>query len=817
MVSPLATTSRMSRQSANALNNSIASSVTFVCGLWLLSYILLSGNELGRTWFARLGQAITGDKKGGMMILFLALPILLAASVSTLFLTAPSPAPSTHFRQSVVHKFLPHWIHQWKRRGDWDLDTWALTMILGPAIVYLAMVNYHHFHGQQKGLDDRLKEMGNSFGIMAEVVGSFLLIPVSRHSSLLKVAGWSPARAIRLHIWAGRIFVIGGLAHGLFYIFRWKVLANESVINMLIPPAACWTMDNKSYAIYKPSCVDEETDCSCYDRFRNLTGFVSAFCMLVIMVTSLHQVRRQFYQLFYLSHIIAAPLALAMLIMHWNRSILFLCPSLLYYAATSAPVMVESATQCNRKKGVKVVTVEQIPSSTQNMKNISHTTHYISLTIEATEKAIEEFRPGYYVQLSAPQISPISHPFTINKVPERPNQLRIIFKAMGKFTTQLSENIQRAILEKNCKLSTVLDNMPQIYIHGYSGTPNRLNEVLQHDVAVMVAGGIGITPYLTLLHQIYDVLSNSDVMVPTKRVVLLWMCRDASLIDYIKREYLIPLQQSRHNSQVVPKIKLIIHHTCGTNLWPDVSRSDEESLVEKQKSSRVATNVSSQHDLLSVGVAFAPSRFAAGTSIDWRANVLAFISFVIIAWGGLLSTWLLYANHTHEKGITSRIWSLIAMGVLSASVAVFANALAEISFFRRGMSDEVEGAPLTGGRGLLDDIVHTKSLDIGMDTLKHSERNLDEQKDKRLISDETGGKNEDEEMVTLEEKYGRPTVHQMLKFVDGARCPGLFTCGPRELMQDMRASKEERCLLRVQHSIPGASNHIALYEEAFDM
>jgi hypothetical protein len=70
--------------------------------------------------------------------------------------------------------------------------------------------------------------------------------------------------------------------------------------------------------------------------------------------------------------------------------------------------------------------------------------------------------------------------------------------------------------------------------------------------------------------------------------------------------------------------------------------------------------------------------------------------------------------------------------------------------------------------------------------------------------------------VTIEEKEGRPSVHQLLISLYDAKQPGLFACGPALLMEKLRATTKERCLARCRQCLPEASQ-ISLYEEAFEM
>lgn len=778
-----------------------------VCAAWVLFYVVLGAVDPGRSSYAQLTAKILEDGKGGVPVINIAVPILIAGSVASLFWKLPSRSqlPSS-LRDASRHMILlPSWGHRWFHKifyvdGDWNMDVWAVSLILLPSVVFVSMTIYRHMHGKELDLDDQLSITSNAFGFVGEVVGSILLIPVARHSPILKVVGWSPARAVRIHIWAGRIFIMAVLIHGGMHIFRWMGLSNELLMTMIIPPAACWTWDDEQYTSVQPNCFDEDTDCTCYARFRNLTGFGAAVALLILLITSMHQVRRKSYRLFYLSHIIAAPLALLLVALHWNRSILYMAPSLLCYAGTSIPTLLESRLQCRRQAGTKVVAVECIPSASKMKKeaDCEADVQYISLTFEATTTAMQQFQPGYYVQLLAPEISSISHPFTVNIVPGEDKQLRVIFKVLGKFTTDLSKQLQK-VLSRHQKAT-----LPRLHLNGYLGTPNRVAEVLRHDVAVMVAGGIGITPYLSLVHEAQSILSRAPPdSYPTKRIVVLWICRDSTLVNHVKREYMESLLQRQLSSNTDFKIKFVVYHTGEITSFGQ-SHCDEENIVVKSASG----------DNKPTPLPFAPSQFAAGSSSRLKNNVLSFLAFSGIAWTGLAAIWFLFVLLQDEKGVTMRLSGVVAIVVVGVVVAVGVNLLAGLSWFQ-GNQDAVKGASsltplLLETADMPDGFVRTSSsMGIELEGMEPVEDFSE--------YDPESNQPQSSCKVILEEKQGRPSVHEMLNYVDNGRYPGLFTCGPLGLMQDIREHTEERCLLRLQQCMGGASHHIALYEEAFTM
>jgi len=808
-----------SENSSNNTTNAMTISIFYhrfisgsvaLCILWVVCYLLLAAIDPGRSFYEDTAQAIMGDAKMGTPILHLALPILIAGSLAS-FGTLPS---SKHQQASAFSpprkspSFNLPFVHRWRQRllfveCDRNMDHLAILLMLLPCAVFVLLTIYRHMRGKKNtSLDDSIKTTSNALAMMAEVVGSFLLVPVSRYSSLIQMAGWSPARAVRLHIWAGRIFIIASTVHGAMHMVRWKVLANESLVVMLIPSGQCWTMDKNQFTKFHPTCDDKYIDCSCYDIFRNLAGFLSGMALFVILLTSLHRVRRHCYRLFYTCHIIAAPLALVMVILHWGRSILFIMPSLLYYAASSLIRFVESRKQYS-DRGVKVISAEMISSLSEWEPNKNGVgSDYMSLTVEATKHAVQCFLPGHYVQLFDPTISNVSHPFTVNTVPGKAKQLRIIFNASGKFTSQLAKRIHQDAMNSA--------NMPHLYIHGYLGTPNRINEVLNHDVAVMIAGGVGITPYLSLLHHVHDILTKSvPDAFPTKRIVLIWTCRDSHLVDYVQREYLDPLLQLRHDSSVNFKIKFVIYHTCGRkpSLCSTCTDTENGAISGTDSTLSVSTIGNNQQDnrnsekiageALSKGVPFEPSRFATGSCTSLKGTLFVFLVFSVVSWVGLASIWWFYGTFITAETVASRARGLLVILANGLCMAILVNALASSTYFQPMVVNDAEDIENEEEVGfLLYDIerLHSKQPVAGVNKVSF-----------------------DTSVVSLEEKQGRPSIHQMLAFVDNARHPGLFSCGPIGLMQDIRDHTEERCMMRRQQCVHGASHHIAVYEEAFKM
>lgn len=751
-----------------------AVAVTIGCALWTLSFILFGATSNGKAWYTKLSAKHFSDAKGGVPLVTLAIPILVAGSVAVLFNVRPEPSERhTTTRLSLMYRSPGYRrMQRWKEgSGDLNFNRFAFRFIFIPLCIYLVCNIHRHFYGNELSYDSKLSEASNAFAFVALISMSYFLIPVARQSPILNLLNWDPASAVRLHIWSGRIIIVGVVVHGCMHMYRWATVSGESVVGLLFPPAQCWTLHETDY---EPTCADPDTECSCYYHFRNLTGFLGLVGLLVIAVTTFSYIRRHHYRIFFMTHAMAAPAVLIMVILHWRRSVLYMVPSLLYYAATSAPMMTERVIK-SRGSGVKIVSVKYIASKERQKGRPC-----ISLTMAASDEAALCYRPGQYVKLLAPEISSISHPFTINRVPGNRHELRIIFRATGRFTHELAHRL------------TSGSKLPTIRIDCFYGDANRTSQLLKHDVAVLVAGGIGITPYLSLLQDVTSIMAaqpqeeeRHSIDCTTKEIVLHWMCRDPDFVKYVKAQYFDSLRWNRPGFRV----RLIVHNTSVYSETRAVSSVDSEHATQESQITE------------SDGTSISPSLFASGMSTSLMRNVLPFCTFALSAWIGLWATWDIYLTKTHNSEIIGRGWAALAILVIALLVGFIANAVTRIvdrfqsQHFHHCLIENIE-----------EDEVEMAAVDAGVAKLPL----VGLSNDGMLNSSDSLGTS-----VSYEEKAGRPSVHELMKSLDGAQRPGLFLCGPTQLTDALREACAEQCKIRIRQC--SDTPHIAVYEESFQL
>lgn len=782
-----------------------------------MAYVVFSSSPKGHTWYGQLAKRWFVDYKGGVPILALAVPLLVMSSVSALLVTGRpstngSGAASPHnHRQQYSYMYAPRfwWLlalpctlckRTKQRLSRTSFDMLSFIFILIPCLIYFASGIYRHLYGHDLSADDQIMEIANAGGQTAMIALSFFLVPVSRHSVLLDLMGWSPEKAIRMHIWSGRICILGVLFHGLGHMLRWWIM-NERVLYMLFPEMGCWKYHNEDYKT-RSNC----SDCSCYDLFRNFTGFVALVFLLVVGLSSLGYIRRASYNAFYTLHVIAGPASLLFAILHWNRMFLFICPSILYYAASTVPVLIRLLLSYINENGVKVISATDLsfPSSAggEFMRSC------VCLTFEIDDEAARQFSPGKYVKLSIPAISRISHPFTVNQVlgTKGRNQMQIIFRATGPFTGALA-NMLLTLRQINTSAGESTMSAPLMAMDGFYGQNNLTEKVLDHDVAVIVAGGVGITPYLSLIPDLCRVLqSTAEYFVDIEQmheIQLHWICRDSALIDSVTRDYFAPLQTSIRGgsgSKKAPRsIRIFIHHT---------GRDISNGAVTQRYSGTVSTN---EFDwapqprplvLGSRGLPFSPARFSAGNT-RILGNLPIFFAFSTIAWLGLVIVWFMYDIYVSKKEILSRAYGLLTLTPISLITGLVANivlgrvdaenALISWTACRKhaytGLGGENKGdqyeeqlTQANSEAGLSLQNLDSTNQEV---VAKTADGNTDTE---ARAPSSCGLDNNELSAVSIEHSSGRPSVMSILSCLETAHSPGIFVCGPSAMVKDVKYS-----------------------------
>jgi len=753
--------------------------LTAVFFIWYAVYLILGSTDLGRGYYKDLGkQRFTEGKdyKGGILVETLSYPLFLAGSFTTLLLVAPS-VPGRG--QVYLNRFLnPSWLLCFYRNtrtrftrsknkygGDPDYN-WLSFWIVGvPSLLYAAARVHRHLIDDEAVFHELHADLANDFGKLGVVAMAWFLIPVSRHSAILTACGWDPIAAVRLHIWGGYLAVFGGLFHGVYWMVNWW-MQGERMLSMIFPPKECYSP--KTYYDFDglgTVCRSENTYCDCHGLFVNLIGIAIGVFFIILTITSLHWVRRNFYKVFYIAHIIFGTLIMFGLVMHWKRMILYICPSIFYYCASTLPTLVQAA-KSYVQGGTVISHAEHIPDSGDCVE--------ICLLLDpaAFPDSVTALQTTstQYVRICVPSVSPLFHPFTIYSKPGDRSCIRIIFRCYGSFTHGFSDKLR-------------LPQRPKILVDGYYSGADRLTQALSHDTVVMVAGGIGIVSYMSMIYLLNAVLTNpaERAKFATRKVILHWICRDEGLIQYIAQRHFSQIFLANDDDDVEHlrtlsdpdasgvRFHIIVHHT--TKNLKNGGSTDSTSTVNSQSNSQVTSN--SSQETLRTGRAMVPAYFAPHTTV-WQ-NIPSFLLHSFISWYSLRVCWQLYIiddDLIYDR--TNHIWVSVGLAVVSSLLLILVLEL--IAWVQKKVTTDPSTFRMVTLPGTPPDYMGAA--------------------------------------VPVDHQYGRPNMGALMEEVmETSENPGVFMCGPEILLQTVRDAWGEVHLLEMR----AREGRGAIYEETFEL
>lgn len=153
-----------------------------------------------------------------------------------------------------------------------------------------------------------------------------------------------------------------------------------------------------------------------------------------------------------------------------------------------------------------------------------------------------KYKSGQWLFLQVPAVSAYQwHPFTITSCPSDP-YVSVHIRQVGDFTKQLAELLGVTDDEKFAHLDPMgvyevaMRNgarMPKLKIDGPYGAP--AEDVFDNEIAVLVGTGIGVTPWASILKNIWHKRNNPGTTpMRLRRVEFIWVCRDMTSFEWFQ-------------------------------------------------------------------------------------------------------------------------------------------------------------------------------------------------------------------------------------------------------------------------------------------
>lgn len=288
-----------------------------------------------------------------------------------------------------------------------------------------------------------------------------------------------------------------------------------------------------------------------YTEAGGITGHVMLLCMFLIYTTAHAKIRQQSFETFWYTHHLFIPFFLAL---YTHAQGCFVRDSTQPYSPFDFD---DFWGHCIGYQGWRwqlpvgvIYLAERLWREVRSRKYTE-----VHMVVRHPYEAIElqfikpsmKYKAGQWLFINIPAVSRGQwHPFTITSCPFDPyisihmrqvgDWTRAAADALGAGRTQMEELAQVENIDFDKQVFQVAlaagQEMPEIRIDGPYGAP--AEDVFNNEVAILIGTGIGVTPWASILKNIWHLRSGRNPPTRLKRVEFIWVCRDTSSFEWFK-------------------------------------------------------------------------------------------------------------------------------------------------------------------------------------------------------------------------------------------------------------------------------------------
>uniref|UniRef100_A0A7N0RGR0 ferric-chelate reductase (NADH) n=1 Tax=Kalanchoe fedtschenkoi TaxID=63787 RepID=A0A7N0RGR0_KALFE len=436
----------------------------------------------------------------------------------------------------------------------------------------------------------KLEVTGLRLGLLGNVCLALLFYPVARGSSILGVFGLTSESSIKYHIWLGHVMMAIFTAHGLCYVIYW--IATHELHEML-------SWENTGVA--------------------NVPGELALIAGLIMWACTLPRIRRKMFELFFYTHCLYI-LFVIFFILHVGIGFTtMMLPGFYLF-------LVDRYIRFLQSRGrVRLVSARVLPCGT--------------IELNFAKNPALSYTPTSTIFVNVPSISRLQwHPFTISSSSSLEAQrLSVVIKSEGSWTQKLNQ-----ILSSPASVDRL-----DVSVEGPYG-PATTN-FLKHDMLVMVSGGSGLTPFISITREL---IAASAKGCKTPKVLLLCAFKTSSQLAML--DLLLPQASSAELSNLDIQI---------------------EAFVTKEKEPATKTSKQIRTVWFKPNATVAPiSAILGPNSWLWLAAIISasFLMFLILL--GILTQYYIYPiDHNTNKIYSATRRALLSMLFICASIVITAS------------------------------------------------------------------------------------------------------------------------------------------------
>ncbi|KAL5997421.1 hypothetical protein ACLOJK_008351 [Asimina triloba] len=372
-----------------------------------------------------------------------------------------------------------------------------LTVLL--FLIFLAWTYYSRISNDFKKMIPNKSLQLNTLGSMSEACLALLLLPVLRRVSFFQLIGLPFEASVRYHIWLGNAMMLFSTLHGLMTIF---ILA------------------------IKHKFRSERTG------RVNIAGVITLVAGLIIWTTSLPPIRRKQFELFYYTHHLY-PIFIVFFLFHGgDRHFYAVLGGVLLFAVDWILRLIQSS------QITLLVSARILPCKA------------IELTL--SKHPGTKYNPTSILFIKIPSISSLEwHPFSItSSCSVDKDTISVIVKCYGWWTNQLYDKIHGAIDSGNTPMVHI-----RVSVEGPYGPPSPFYE--RYESLVLVGGGIGITPLMSILQDIVAKNANRK-RCSMGGLQLIYAVKKVEDLNLASSIWPLLLDQKKTSQQVSIQLKIFV-------------------------------------------------------------------------------------------------------------------------------------------------------------------------------------------------------------------------------------------------------------------
>ncbi|XP_062620936.1 dual oxidase 2-like [Saccostrea cucullata] len=247
-----------------------------------------------------------------------------------------------------------------------------------------------------------------------------------------------------------------------------------------------------------------------YTTITGLTGIILTLIVIVMYVFATPYARRNAFNAFWGTHSLYIFLYIFM-IMHGLGRLVQAPITHTYLIGPLFIFIIDKLISISRKKiECRVVKAELLPSDVTALVFQRPTTF--------------DYKSGQWVRIACLELGENEyHPFTISSAPHE-EYLSLHIRAVGPWTYNLRNLYDPDNLEGR-------SSYPSVYVDGPYGEGHQ--DWYRYEVAVLVGGGIGVTPFASILKDIVHKSKIADLRFPCKKVYFLWVTRTQKQFEWM--------------------------------------------------------------------------------------------------------------------------------------------------------------------------------------------------------------------------------------------------------------------------------------------